>query len=380
MNHNLEKKTLYHESPHIVIHKSLHLISENSIFLTNPVLSDDHTFLQTIHYNIEKIGSNVKIHSKNVKYKNVRIDDMKRKKLFILVQVKNIKHVHSLIFFDEFGRRMNGDMLEQQEKAYVLLAMISVNEITSEKELLIDNSDVTLATKSWVNQIKSDKSFHFNTTGRIFGLGFGPKYSINAETNLSVGPFASKKKTVSKQLESEQEVLKKKIFKFSRLSIEKIFSTFGVIRGNISPNISKLQIHFDLFGKEKKDEYSLQKYGILNAHLCLNAQTRVKHTECDSSYTIISVPPQEKEKTVKGRYNNAEFEFNISDEETLVIPLQVGTMLVYSGYMLTHRQQIKKLNEDVKPFINVVSYNSQKMFSHLMESFCREIKMDSRRK
>ena len=174
-------------------------------------------------------------------------------------------------------------------------------------------------------------------------------------------------------------MLKKKIFKFSRLSIEKIFSTFGVIQSNIPPNISKLQIHFDLFGKEKKDEYSLQKYGILNAHLCLNAQTRVKHTECDSSYTIISVLPQEKEKTVKGRYNNAEFEFNISNEEAVVIPLRVGTTLVYSGYMLTHRQQIRKLNEDVKPFINVVSYNSQKMFSHLMESFRREIKIDSRK-
>ena len=174
--------------------------------------------------------------------------------------------------------------------------------------------------------------------------------------------------------------MKKKIFHFSRKSVEKIFSTFGVARDNISPNISKLQIHFDLFGKEKQDEYSLQKYGILNAHLCLNAQTRVKHTECDSSYTIISVPPQEKEKTVKGMYNKAEFEFNISNEEAVVIPLRMGTTLVYSGYLLTHRQQIRKLNEDVKPFINVVSYNSQKMFNHLMESFCREIKMDSRRK
>ena len=79
-------------------------------------------------------------------------------------------------------------------------------------------------------------------------------------------------------------------------------------------------------------------------------------------------------------YNKAEFKFNISNEEAVVIPLRIGTTLVYSGYLLTHRQQIRKLNKDVKPFINVVSYNSQKMFNHLMESFRREIKMDSRRK
>ena len=33
MNNNLEKKSHYHESPHIVVCKSLHLICENSIIL-----------------------------------------------------------------------------------------------------------------------------------------------------------------------------------------------------------------------------------------------------------------------------------------------------------------------------------------------------------
>ena len=89
---------------------------------------------------------------------------------------------------------MNGDMLERQEKLYVLLAMMSQNEMSHEKELFIGDSDVTLANKLWVNQIKADKSFHYDTTGKIFGLGFGPKYSIDAKTNLSVGPFAGKKK------------------------------------------------------------------------------------------------------------------------------------------------------------------------------------------
>ena len=124
----------------------------------------------------------------------------------------------------------------------------------------------------------------------------------------------------------------------------------------------------------------LQQNGILNAHLCLNAQTRMKHTERDSSYTKICVPPHEKESTDTGMYNIPEFEFNITDNEAIVIMLDIGTTLVYSGFLLTHRQQIRKLKDDVKPFINIVSYNSQKMFNHLMESFRREIKIDSKRK
>ena len=114
--------------------------------------------------------------------------------------------------------------------------------------------------------------------------------------------------------------------------------------------------------------------------MCLNAQTKLKHTECDSSYTTICVPCQEIERTETGLYNKAEFEINISEDEAIVIPLEIGTTLVYSGYLLTHRQQIRKKNDTVKPFVNIVSYNSQKMFNHLMESFRREIKQDSKHK
>ena len=63
----------------------------------------------------------------------------------------------------------------------------------------------------------------------------------------------------------------------------------------------------------------------------------MKHTECDSSYTTIAVPPHDVEKTMTGMYNKAEFEFNLSENEAVVIPLDIGTTLVYSGFMLTHR-------------------------------------------
>ena len=52
-----------------------------------------------------------------------------------------------------------------------------------------------------------------------------------------------------------------------------------------------MQNHFDLADKSKNDEIKLQKHGILNAHLCVNAETKLSHTECDCSYTTICVPP-----------------------------------------------------------------------------------------
>ena len=76
----------------------------------------------------------------------------------------------------------------------------------------------------------------------------------------------------------------------------------------------------------------------------------------------------------------ANFELNLNEHKALVVPLEFNTILIYSGFLLTHRQQIFKLNENVDPFINVVSYNSQKLFKHLMESFRREINETSKRK
>ena len=83
---------------------------------------------------------------------------------------------------------------------------------------------------------------------------------------------------------------------------------------------------------------------------------------------------------MSGIYNKAEFELNINANETIVIPLEIGTTLVYSGYLLSHRQQIRRQNDSVAPFVNIVTYNSKKMFNHLMESFRREINEDTRRK
>ena len=67
-----KKKKHYHESPHVVIQKSLHLIVENSVILKNPTVSEDTSLQRKISYEIDKFGKNVKIRMTNEKYKNVK--------------------------------------------------------------------------------------------------------------------------------------------------------------------------------------------------------------------------------------------------------------------------------------------------------------------
>ena len=78
---------------------------------------------------------------------------------------------------------------------------------------------------------------------------------------------------------------------------------------------------------------------------------------------------------VKGN-NKARFKFIINEIETINIHMHPATIFSYSGYMLTHRQQVIEGVVDSEPSINIVSYNSKRLFNNLMESFRRENQAD----
>ena len=59
--------------------------------------------------------------------------------------------------------------------------------------------------------------------------------------------------------------------------------------------------------------------------------------------------------------------------------MKPGTIFTYSGYMMTHQQQFKKKLNRKESFVNIVSYNSKRLFSNMMESFCRDIGEDKKR-
>ena len=92
--------------------------------------------------------------------------------------------------------------------------------------------------------------------------------------------------------------------------------------------------------KTKKSEQTLAEIGFITYNLYLNAQTAKKHTECDASYTVIRVPNQVTTKFMDGKKNKGRFGFNINEKCTLIVPLEISKSLTYSGFLLTHRQQI----------------------------------------
>ena len=160
-------------------------------------------------------------------------------------------------------------------------------------------------------------------------------------------------------------------YKTVERAINQINRSCNFLNKTLSPNVANIQMHLNVFEERKKNDYLLPSNGFMNYNLCLNAETKLPHTECDSSYTLICVPNQKLNNHVPGNKNNACFQLVVNSKTTISVPLTVGTILTYSGYLLTHRQQILNRDSNLNPFVNIVSYNSKRMFENMMESFRR---------
>ena len=84
----------------------MHLIVENSLILKNLTVSEDTLLRRKISYEIDKFGKNVKMRTKNKKYKNVKMDEITGRRIYILVSLKLVEDMPGMNFFDEFGRRL----------------------------------------------------------------------------------------------------------------------------------------------------------------------------------------------------------------------------------------------------------------------------------
>ena len=154
-------------------------------------------------------------------------------------------------------------------------------------------------------------------------------------------------------------------------SIAKMCWCFPNLKKILSPTISILQSHFEMFDSQEKIKRTEKfvKLGLSHLHYCGNAETRKFHTEQDQSYTIITVPQQHDMNWSNG--HGANFEFYINSDTTIFIQMIPNTSFVYSGYLLTHRQQLSLMRKQKSSFINIATYCSKRLFNNMSKSLER---------
>ena len=163
-------------------------------------------------------------------------------------------------------------------------------------------------------------------------------------------------------------------------SLDLIHTRFIAFRNKHSPKVAAVQSNMNIHKPTTDEQRAVEKRGYLSCHLCLNAQTQEQHTEPDASYTIIAVPKKIDFCSKNDTSNKAQFEFMLNESKVLIVSMHPGTIITYSGHMLTHRQQIVDMDALSLPFVNIVAYNSKRLFANLMESFRSDINEDKKSK
>ena len=101
--------------------------------------------------------------------------------------------------------------------------------------------------------------------------------------------------------------------------------------------------------------------GILPAFVNVDASTKILHTERDTTYTIISVPKQEK------KTHGINFQFSLTKSASLFLNMPALTTFAYSAFFLTHRQNHDSGHNN----INISSYGNQRLFFNARKSIKR---------
>ena len=167
----------------------------------------------------------------------------------------------------------------------------------------------------------------------------------------------------------ELTALENKDHDLMQLDVKLINNRFQPLREKFSPKVSVMQNSLDIYPEKNYADCYLEKNRIINSHLCVNAATKIEYTEHDSSYTVIVVPSQQICSKSNGFNSRARFKLVINESTTMLINMYPGVLFTYSDYMLIHQQQLNRNIKDSEMFVNIISYNSKRLFCNIMESF-----------
>ena len=131
----------------------------------------------------------------------------------------------------------------------------------------------------------------------------------------------------------------------------------------------------ELYGiiHRERTKHPIPIYGFFNCNICFIAETETEHTECDRSYTMITVPDEVGTDSKYGKFNEGRFQFVINANKIVTLPMNIDVSFCYSGFLLSHRQLIYGKSNRYPKFVNIVTYNSRCFFEYMMQSFCRSM-------
>ena len=138
------------------------------------------------------MGEKIKLYRKKM-YINLRPGRSSNNVVFILIDNREMIHIPKLTLYTENGKRLDTNSNGKLKEGYILLALVTCNSLKIDTNTSwFSQEDIEMLDKFWVNKTKSKVHHHFNTTGKIFSFGYGPKYQKTGNYGYSIGKYANK--------------------------------------------------------------------------------------------------------------------------------------------------------------------------------------------
>ena len=208
--------------------------------------------------------------------------------------------------------------------------------------------------------VQGDGTKHHGSLGKYHGFGYIPKYGMYGQS--SYGKVAQKHGVSARTFNKLQVEISHDI-KCMSVVLDKILP--GIIdRGQVVT-----QALADISTETEDNRSHLHSFlrGMMTGFACCNARTKFLHIEKDCAYTMIAVPLG---KDGINSTDNFRFEFNIRTGKSVVIQLQQGTVLYYTGFGIRHRQ-LSVIDEGDEMFWNLSTYANKRFYENVLKSFAR---------
>ena len=347
------------------------------------IQSDSANNISEYNFNLpKKKGGNQSI-------KKINISNIKNRMILITSKKRDIQSVNSETIFISTSNTSFKDTTDYlKPSGNIVLFMMTLSQPQMNSSKLWTNNLYSELKKCKPNIIKNNcdddiegmNKFqdHFGSRGFIASFGNRGAYSMTTDVS-SVGQYTNIK-SKSEISTSKIDMAASKFEHDCANELEKATLSLKKIISNISDLICPvLKAGFDLqteLGQINFKKVFTSDLGLWQSSICVNAITKEFHIERDVTYTLITVPSQER---LLSKHHGREtfFLFQINSNNCLGFEMKSGISFVFSGFMLTHKQfsmdghMDYKHREQMDPFYNIASYGNEKLFRHMRISFSR---------
>ena len=327
----------------------------------------------------DDIGVNIAPHLKILKNDNLLcLSAVERNFLSITTEIDSTLRNDNMIC-------LLGDSVPNSSNM-VLLFLATYNKDVPKKSNLKKNASLFRQNRFNING-NGTSGNHFGSSGESYGIGFVPKYRQN-KFGLTFGQYAEKKRKTDhvETYGKMNQVMLEYLHEAKTLPcsiISRIDEKMMVFNTATRRFLSSVFTDVTLEKLRKKDT-GIEPF--MSSQININVTTLIPHTELDVSSTLIYIPVQ----TTKNHEMEYGFEIKFNHFTSMTIKLIEGTTLLYSAYMVTHRQiklnqtspkstptetnmyinksQASKSKEE---FINISTYYSTRLYSHIKTSVQR---------